>query len=245
MSDTVIVVQDECIQVAVGKAGRSPKVQKVERIPLNGFGEPIELWKEAMTKYMKKHDLGPVKLVLPSAYASARVTQIPYATRKELVSMAEKVMEETGGEVLADYGVISASRKQGITLCCGSAEEADISKIMEFCEEIDLDVREISVYVESYLRVIAHQKALSQKTAIYLIFEENSVTSLLYRNGVYLYSTKSRIFSERGTLDFGTEIVRHISGILQFYTTTKSEEPITDVYYAACDPDDFEVPELE
>ena len=83
--------------------------------------------------------------------------------------------------------------------------------------------------------------ALSQKTAIYLIFEENSVTSLLYRNGVYLYSTKSRIFSEHGTLDFGTEIVRHISGILQFYTTTNSETPITDVYYAACDPDDFEV----
>lgn len=39
MSDTVIVVQDECILVAVGKAGRPPKVQKVERIPLNGFGE--------------------------------------------------------------------------------------------------------------------------------------------------------------------------------------------------------------
>ena len=46
MSDTVIVVQDECILVAVGKAGRPPKVQKVERIPLNGFGDPIELWKE-------------------------------------------------------------------------------------------------------------------------------------------------------------------------------------------------------
>ena len=50
MSDTVIVVQDECILVAVGKAGRPPKVQKVERIPLNGFGDPIELWKEARSE---------------------------------------------------------------------------------------------------------------------------------------------------------------------------------------------------
>ena len=57
MSDTVIVVQDECILVAVGKAGRPPKVQKVERIPLNGFGDPIELWKEALTEYTKTHDL--------------------------------------------------------------------------------------------------------------------------------------------------------------------------------------------
>ena len=111
MSDTVIVVQDECILVAVGKAGRPPKVQKVERIPLNGFGDPIELWKEALTEYTKTHDLGPVKLVLPSAYASGRVTQIPYATGKELVQMAEKVMEEAGSNALAGYGVSAANRK--------------------------------------------------------------------------------------------------------------------------------------
>ena len=69
------------------------------------------------------------------------------------------------------------------------------------------------------------------------------MTSILYKNGVYLYSTRSRIFSERGTLDFGTEIVRNISGILQFYSTTKSDVPITKVFYAGCSTDDFEVSE--
>ena len=67
------------------------------------------------------------------------------------------------------------------------------------------------------------------------------MTSILYKNGVYLYSTRSRIFSERGTLDFGTEIVRNISGIMQFYATTKPDAPITDIYYAGCMEDDFEV----
>ena len=56
-----------------------------------------------------------------------------------------------------------------------------------------------------------------------------------------MYSTRSRIFSERGTLDFGTEIVRNISGIMQFYSTRKADTPITNVYYAGCAADDFEV----
>lgn len=241
MSDTVIVIQDECILVASGKAGKPPKVQEIERIPLNGFGNAIELWKEALREYTQKHHPGPVKMVFPSSYSSSRITQIPYATGKELTRMAENIVAETEGDSVMDYSVISADRKNGVTLCCGSADDAIITQVIEFCREIGLQIREITVYVESYLRVMAHQKNHSRKTAIYLLFEENSVTSLLYREGVYLYSTKSRIFSERGTLDFGTEIVRLVSGILQFYATTKSEAPITDVYYAGCQTDDFEV----
>jgi len=241
MSDTVIVIQDECILVASGKAGKPPKVQEVERIPINGFGNPIELWKEALRKYTQKHHPGPVKLVFPSSYSSSRITQIPYATGKELTRMAENIVAENEGDSIMDYSVVAADRKNGVTLCCGSADDAIITQVVEFCREIGLTIREITVYVESYLRVMAHQKNHNRKTAIYLLFEENSVTSLLYRDGVYLYSTKSRIFSERGTLDFGTEIVRLISGILQFYATTKSDIPITDVYYAGCQADDFEV----
>ena len=57
---------------------------------------------------------------------------------------------------------------------------------------------------------------------------------------MYHYSTRSRIFSEPGTMDFGTEIVRNISGIMQFYRGSSEEDPITDVYYVGCDQDDFE-----
>ena len=41
-------------------------------------------------------------------------------------------------------------------------------------------------------------------------------------------------------MDFGTEIVRNISGIMQFYRGSREEDPITDVYYVGCDQDDFE-----
>ena len=37
MSDAVIVLREECILAAEGKAGRTPKITKVRRIPVPAF----------------------------------------------------------------------------------------------------------------------------------------------------------------------------------------------------------------
>lgn len=241
MSDTVIVLQEECILAASGKAGRRPKISKTCMIPTEVHTDPFEQWKRALLAYKAKEHPSSVKLVLPSTYSSARITQIPYATGKQLTKMAEHAVSESAAEGVVDYGITYSDKKEGITLCCASVEEDICNRMMAICEEIQLPVREITVPMEGYLKGLSQLKAYANKTAIFLFFEDSGVTSILYKNGVYLYSTRSRIFSERGTLDFGTEIVRNISGIMQFYATTKSEIPITDVYYAGCMEDDFEV----
>lgn len=241
MSDTVIILQEEAVLAAEGKAGRTPKIQDVERIPIEGYGDLYEQWKTALANYKEEHDPSSVKLVLPAIYSSARMTQIPYASGRQLTKMAENVLQENASEDVADYGVIQSDRREGVSLCCGSADESVLKRVLEICKEISLKVKEITVPMEGYLRLFSQLKEYRRNTAIYLLFEESSVISLLYREGTYIYSTRSRIFSERGTLDFGTEIVRNISGILQFYSTTKSEIPITEVYYAGCQDDDFAV----
>jgi len=241
MSDTVIILQDECILAAEGKEGKAPKVSQVFRIPVDSYGDPVEQWKKALTAYNEEHHPDRVKIVLPVNYSTARMTQIPYASGKQLANMAHNVILENGVEGMADYSVVSSDKKKGVCLCCGSATEELLKKLSDVFTEISLPVHTISVPMEGYLRLLSQIKAYKDQTAIYLLFEENSVTSILYKDGVYHYSTRSRIFSERGTLDFGTEIVRNISGIRQFYSTERDASPITDVYYAGCEDDDFEV----
>ena len=241
MSDTVIVLQEECILAASGKAGRRPKISRTDMIPTEVHTDPFEQWKKALLAYKAKEHPGSVKLVLPSNYSSTRISQIPFATGKQLTKMAEHVVSESAAEGIVDYGITHVDKKQGVTVCCASVEENICNRLMAMCEEIQLPVREITVPMEAYLKGLSQLKTYVDKTAIFLFFEDSGVTSILYRDGVYLYSTRSRIFSERGTLDFGTEIVRNISGIIQFYATTTSGIPITDVYYAGCMDDDFEV----
>ncbi len=241
MSDTVIVLQDECILTASGKSGRTPKIEKVGRISIEPFGDMFEQWKTALKEYREQYDPKSVRLVLPASYSSARMTQIPYAAGRQLAKMAGNVINDHAGDAIADYGVVQSDKKQGVCLCCGSAEQEILQKVIDLCSEIQLPVKEISVPMEGYLKLLSQTRLYKNKTAIFLLFEENSVTSVLYKEGVCHYVTRSRIFSERGTLNFGTEIVRNISGMLQFYATTKAAAPITDVYYTGCMPDDFEV----
>ena len=238
MSDTVIVLQEECILAASGKAGRRPKISRTDMIPTEVHTDPFEQWKRALLAYKEKEHPGSVKLVLPSNYSSTRISQIPFATGKQLTKMAEHVVSESVAEGIVDYGITYADKKQGVTVCCASVEENICNRLLAMCEEINLPVRAITVPMEAYLRGLSQLKTYANKTAIFLFFEDSGVTSILYKNGVYLYSTRSRIFSERGTLDFGTE---NISGIVQFYATTTSGIPITDIYYAGCMEDDFEV----
>lgn len=243
MSDTVIILQDECVLVAEGNSGKVPEVVQTERIAIDSFLDPFEQWKEVLRKYKENHKLASAKLVLPASYSMSKVVRIPYAKGKQRSRMAANVLAENQTGEILDYAVISEDKKEGICLCCGGAEEAVLHKVQKMAQELEIFVPEITIPMEAYLRVLVQSKELQKRTAIVLLFEEGSLTSILLRDGNYLYSTRNRIFSERGTLDFGTEIVRTISGILQFYATTKSEASIEKIYYAGCSRDDFIVSE--
>lgn len=241
MSDTVIALREDCILAAEGKSGTRPRITDARRIDVEGYGEPLEQWKKALLQY--KNECGPdkVKLILPTTYSSARITQIPYASGRELTKMAGNVMQEAAGDGVADYGITQADKKKGVSVCTATTEARTLEEISGICKEIGLKVEEITVPMEGYLKGLSRIREYEKKTAVFLLFEDSSVTSILFQNGVYMYSTRSRIFSERGTLDFGTEIVRNISGIMQFYSTRKADTAITNVYYAGCAADDFEV----
>lgn len=242
MSDTVIILQEDCILAATGKSGRKPRISTTGRRDLSFRGELFEQWKEALSLWKSEsYQGGSIKLVLPSIYASSRIHRIPYAKGKQLRQLAENVAETEDSEKISDYGITDSDKHRGVTLCHASVDPETLKEILNIFNELNLPVTEVTVLMESYLKVLSKLKEAENKTAIYLFFEDSGVTSLLYQKGSYLYSTRSRIFSERGTLDFETEIVRNLSGIKQFYATTSPESPITDVFYAGCKGDDFEV----
>ena len=129
MSDTVIVLREECILAAEGKAGRSPRITGVRRIPLEGYGNTMEQWKKALSRYLESASPEHVKLVLPASYSTARATRIPYATGKQLYRMAENVMRESVSEGVADYGLIGGDKKLGWSLCCGGASQEFVRSV--------------------------------------------------------------------------------------------------------------------
>ena len=215
MSRTVLVFEEEAILAAAGQEGRKPHIRQVERVLLTGYGDSFSRWKEGLAGLRGKLDLSRVRLILPSTMCSTKMIQIPYAKGKQLDTMARREMEEAFRSEIMDYAVVEAE-KTGMSLCCGSVEETVLKQFREMLSALDIEAAEVSVPMEGYLRVLSNLEAYKEKTAIFLFFEEGGMTSVLTQDGQYRYSSKSRLFSERGTLDFGTEIIRSISGILQF-----------------------------
>ena len=238
MSDLILALKEEGIVVA---ALRDNSIAKMHTLSINEYGDLFEEWRKAILNIKQDYHPTTVSVILPVNYSSSRVVQIPYAKGKQLDKMAKNAAIENGEEELVDYGLISTDKKQGVCICCSGVKEEFLNKMIQLFNECDLTVDTFTVLMEGYLKQINRLDLHRNKTMIYFIFEDNIVTSLLYRDGVYHYSTRSRLFSERGTLDFRTEITRIVSGIQQFYSIEQGQHPISDLYYVGCLKDDFEV----
>lgn len=241
MNQTVIVFGEDCILAAMGKEGKYPSFSRLKRLELQGHGDSFEQWKRALVRLLEEWDIEKARLVLPAGLCSTRVLQLPGSTGRQLAQMASRELEDSFRNEIADYSILHMEKKSNVDLCAGGVDSANLERFLDICEETGITVGGITVPLEAYLRVLKYHRSDADSTAIYLFFEEGSMTSVLWQNGRYLYSSRSRLFSEPGTLDFGTEIVRSISGILQFYAGTGKEQQITQVYYAGCPSGDFEV----
>lgn len=244
MNQTVIVFREDCILAAAGREGKNPALTRVKRIDLQGFGDSFARWQDALAQLKETWKPGPARLVLPADMSATRILQIPGGSRKQMAGMAQREVGDSFRNEIADYSIVHKEKKGGADICAGGVEGANLERFMEICREAGIQVSGVTVPMEGYLRILKRLDSYWRRTAIYLFFEEGSMTSVLCQNGRYLYSTRSRLFSEPGTLDFGTEIVRSISGILQFYAAGKREIPITEVYYAGCEDEIFEVSEV-
>lgn len=242
MSQTVIVFQDESIMAVDGKEGLKPQIRNTYRIELSGYGDPFARWQSGLEQLKAKAGaLRQVRLVLPSSMCQVKSVRFPHVKKKELDAMMKREMQESFRSEIMDYAVIQSDSKQGVSLVGASVEKDVLKQFITMCRELNIEVSSVAAPMEGLQRVIGERKVGRKRTAIFLFFEEEGLTSILIENGQYKYSGRNRLFAEPGTLDFGTEIIRNVSGILQFQMASKSEAVITDLYYAGCQKGDFEV----
>lgn len=146
-----------------------------------------------------------------------------------------------GQPVAADYLPLGTDADGRQQLFCAACRKETMAGYLAMADRLGLHLGSVTVPMAGRLRLLRAMPSLQSMTFVCLCFEGSSVLSLLVENGAYRYSSRSRVFSEPGTLDFGTEMTRSVSGTMQFHTTGRPASPLTDVFYAGCPDDDFEV----
>lgn len=242
MNTTVLALQEEQVLAAVGRPGAKPSVQALYRAPAHGGG--MENWERAVGALWQAHDLPTrgITLVLPDEAVTTHTVTAPRMPESRLEELVQHEMRAHDGQpVAADYLPLGTDADGRQQLFCAACRKETMAGYLAMADRLGLRLGSVTVPMAGRLRLLRAMPSLQTMTFVCLCFEGSSVLSLLVENGAYRYSSRSRVFSEPGTLDFGTEITRSVSGTMQFHTTGCPASPLTDVFYAGCPDDDFEV----
>lgn len=242
MNTTVLALQEEQVLAAVGRPGAKPSVQALYRAPAHGGG--MENWERAVGALWQTHDLPTrgITLVLSDEAVATRTVTAPRMPESRLEELVQHEMRAHDGQpVAADYLPLGTDADGRQQLFCAACRKETMAGYLAMADRLGLSLGSVTVPMAGRLRLLRAMPSLQSMTFVCLCFEGSSVLSLLVENGAYRYSSRSRVFSEPGTLDFGTEITRSVSGTMQFHTTGRPASPLTDVFYAGCPDDDFEV----
>lgn len=242
MNTTVLALQEEQVLAAVGRPGAKPSVQALYRAPAHGGG--MENWERAVGALWQTHDLPTrgITLVLPDEAVTTHTVTAPRMPESRLEELVQHEMRAHDGQpVAADYLPLGTDADGRQQLFCAACRKETMAGYLAMADRLGLRLGSVTVPMAGRLRLLRAMPSLQSMIFVCLCFEGSSVLSLLVENGAYRYSSRSRVFSEPGTLDFGTEITRSVSGTMQFHTTGRPASPLTDVFYAGCPDDDFEV----
>lgn len=242
MNTTVLALQEEQVLAAVGRPGAKPSVQALYRAPAHGGG--MENWEKAVGALWQAHDLPTrgITLVLPDEAVTTHTVTAPRMPERRLEELVQHEMRAHDGQpVAADYLPLGTDADGRQQLFCAACRKETMAGYLAMADRLGLRLGSVTVPMAGRLRLLRAMPSLQSMTFVCLCFEGSSVLSLLVENGAYRYSSRSRVFSEPGTLDFGTEMTRSVSGTMQFHTTGRPASPLTDVFYAGCPDDDFEV----
>lgn len=233
MNTTVLALQEEQVLAAVGRPGAKPSVQALYRAPAHGGG--MENWERAVGALWQAH-------ALPDEAVTTHTVTAPRMPESRLEELVQHEMRAHDGQpVAADYLPLGTDADGRQQLFCAACRKETMAGYLAMADRLGLRLGSVTVPMAGRLRLLRAMPSLQSMTFVCLCFEGSSVLSLLVENGAYRYSSRSRIFSEPGTLDFGTEMTRSVSGTMQFHTTGRPASPLTDVFYAGCPDDDFEV----
>lgn len=238
-----VYLANNIIQVAVGNAGN-------RRVGVNGLYATIdsagcltngtvtdaEAFVELMSGFWSANKLPKknVTLVINSTQFITKLMKVPsnLNTAKTLSFISNEFSDvERMTDPIYSYYVLSEDKASKLrTIVATMVERGFVAGHVETFAQMGIKVSGIETSLGSAIRLINRLPEMRRSTSIVQILDDVNLTSILFVDGDYTYSSRSRLFSDKGTSAFADEIARSVSGIEQFVQANGIETPITDVF---------------
>ncbi|TYC87568.1 hypothetical protein FXB42_03730 [Acetobacterium wieringae] len=247
---TLVYFSNDGIQVLQGliKKGRltitSYKTVPVEAGALiNGVITNEEVFREAITEALKESPklFKNMKLIIDSSLILTKTVEVPKLKPRELEALAAGEFDESAGnydELVVDYTPIPGLSGNHI-FCCG-IEKRVIESYVALFASLKIQIQSIDVGLNTIIQYVTATRDFRGMTFAINILDGKNLVSLLFENGIFIFSTRSRLLAERGTEAFAQELTGKLSSLIQFNKSQKSEHPLNMSLYAGLDEYELE-----
>lgn len=241
MSESVVYISNEYISVVVAEVRRGVvRIEDFFRIPLNegtmlnGVIIDENSLKESLQKLVIK-DIHKVSLIVDSAKIVAKTAVIPKMKEKEIVQFVKdelSTVENINDDNVYDFAYLGPDDKvKGASkIFCVSVERQFIENYIQIFESIGIELVAIDYAINDLISLVRELPGFIDKTYVISQIDGQNLVNVLFIDNEYALTNRSRIFSNRGTIEYENEIGGMISQLKQFASSSSNDIPISDLY---------------
>lgn len=185
-----------------------------------------------------------VRLVINSSQFTTKVTQAPVQKPKQMMEYVSREFTDVGRISDPVYGYFPLpghrDRKAKVqNIFAMAAERGFLQYYIELFGRLGIMVDNVESAAGAVIRLLGQLPQVKESTCVVQFVDDVTLMNFLILDGEYVYSSRSRIFSEPGTPGFAGEVTRAVSDILQFAKAQNLPQEILTVYAAGIPSQDW------
>lgn len=242
---TIVFFSNVGIQVLRGVIkGGQLKIQNFKTLPLeagvliNGVITNIESLRNTIAMALEEdHNLFKnMNLLIDSSLIMTKNIEVPKLSPKALSALALSEFEDTAGnyeDLIVDYSSMPGPNGQNM-FCC-AVEKRVLEPYVSLFQSLKIKINSIDIGLNAIIKYVSKTKDYNGMTFALNIVDGNNLLSLLFENGLYIFSNRFRLIADRGTDAFASELSTRLSSLIQFSKSEKSEHTLVMSLYAGLD----------
>lgn len=174
-------------------------------------------------RIINKKGIDDCKLVIDSGQIVHKNLIVPKIKDKEIHAIVKEEIDslENGEhDLIYDYTILKDKLvdKPGIEILCCAMKKQMIEDYLNIFDDVGIEITAIDISIA--------------------VINGNDIALYLFEEGKYVFSNRSRLFSERGSSSFTMEVSNILIKFKQFIKTADYNQNIERVYF--CGLDDYE-----
>lgn len=238
---TIIYLSNKSIQVVEGSpSGKKIILKAVHEgeTPANSIINGVITDEEAFVSWLKdffsrnRINKKNVTLVINSSQMISKVLSIPKVRVAEAMQLLPREFGDIRSEdaVFTYYTITEDPGNKMQHILATAVERYFIESYLNLFKQVGIEIASVDSALSCVVRLLMRSDKIQKKTCIVQLFDGLDLVSILFVKGRYYYSQRNRLFAEKGTEKFVSEICEIVNRILQFVTAQQIQEPVTELF---------------